>query len=386
MSKEIFLGNIKGSKGDKGEKGDIGETGIQGLKGDKGDTGEQGPKGDKGDVGEQGQKGDKGDTGEQGPKGDKGDVGETGTQGERGLKGDKGDTGEQGPIGGGSGVSLTIAPFNAMSKSKDVADIVLLGDLTDVATINQAMESLSIGGEIRFLEGTIACHSTIHLQNDITIAGQGGGTIFEKQFSGVLFSINEKKDVEIKNFKIDGNLTSGYAVQFITAKDCKLENIKIFNEEYGIDISASESISISKSKVTVSTYSINLTNSSYINLDNCELASSNKSAINLGTGMACKNCFFANSTITSGSNNAIYFRQLHYSKMVNCYIESTDGALAGSFLQCTYNIISGNTFKSTSTSNKISLITGNNNLCIGNTGGISSTEGNSSLVVNNLTS
>lgn len=354
MAREYFLGNIKGPKGDKGD------IGPQGIKGDTGAVGAQGPKGDKGDAFKYE------------------DFTTAQLETLKGAKGDKGDTGTRGPIGGGCGTTLTIAPFNAMAKSREVADIVLTGDSTDSEVINTTINGLSLGGEIRFLEGTINCYATINLQNNITISGQGGATVFKKQFDGTLFAISGKENVIYKDFNIDADLHTGYAIQLFETADSQATNINIFNNIDGIEINACESISFFRCKIKTNLSCVNLSNSNFIQIDSCCCISATKSAIIIS---ACNKCLFNNLTIISSINNAFIAQQIHYSRITNCYIESS-GMLAGSLIQSTYNIVSNNTLKSSN--NRISLMSGNNNLGVGNSGNITSSEGSTTIVANNL--
>lgn len=276
--------------------------------------------------------------------------------------------------------SVIIAPHDANETSKAGADIILNGDETDTERINATIATLINGGEIRILEGTIKCTSTIILHSNITLSGQGCGTIFEKYFEDTLFVVSENENVLLRDFKVNSNACDGYIMSFSMANDCQVANVFVLNATDGIEIKTSGSVSIFNSKISTSLYCLNLSGSNYIRIESCYCSSTTKTAINVDT---CDKCTFTATVIIGNANNAVLLRQLNNSKIINCHIESVSGMLAGSLIQSAYNIVANNILRSSN--NRISLISGNNNVCIGNSGNIASSEGSTTIVANNLT-
>lgn len=276
--------------------------------------------------------------------------------------------------------SVIIAPHDATETSKAGADIILNGDETDSERINAAIATLINGGEIRILEGTIKCTSTIILHSNITLSGQGGGTIFEKYFEDTLFVVSENENVLLRDFKVNSNACDGYSMSFSMANDCQVANIFVLNATDGIEIKTSGSVSIFNSKISTVSYCLNLSGKNYVRIEGCYCISTTRTAINVD---ACDKCTFTTTVIIGNANNAILLRQLNHSKITNCHIESVSGMLAGSLIQSTYNIVANNILRSSN--NRIALISGNNNVCVGNSGNIASSEGSTTIVANNLT-
>jgi len=74
-----------------------------------------------------------------------------------------------------NGGAILIAPSNSLQKSR--ANYILDGT-TDTAVINGIISSLTNGGKLFFLDGTINLHAPINMMSNIVLEGSGTATVF----------------------------------------------------------------------------------------------------------------------------------------------------------------------------------------------------------------
>ena len=165
------------------------------------------------------------------------------------------------PAPGGAGIPPKVPAtlIVAASDSKDTSRADYVCDGTDdQEEINQAISDLpASGGRVVLLEGTYTISGTINVSNNVTLEGQGGGSLIK--FSGD-FHIGLCSYCKICNLKIDcQNLSSNaihqgssdfnsiisdliilnstdYAISIFGSKN-KVSNVTVYNCKNGINLS-----------------------------------------------------------------------------------------------------------------------------------------------------
>ncbi len=112
--------------------------------------------------------------------------------------------------------TLVIAAVDSSTKGKAGADYVCDGT-ADQAVINEAIEELEFsGGMILLLEGTYVINDAIRMMSNITLAGQGHGTVIKLMDAfpagvDIIMITNffsTIKDITIRDLTLDGNRAS----------------------------------------------------------------------------------------------------------------------------------------------------------------------------------
>lgn len=122
---------------------------------------------------------------------------------------------------------ITVAASNAPAWVRAIANYVCDGTDDDVQ-INAAINATGTG-RVYLSSGTFTIGSTITLQNNIKLEGQGFNTIItcKNSFTDHMLTVSGKTGVSLSNFKIDGNKTN----QTFTTFDAK-SLIYVYNSSF----------------------------------------------------------------------------------------------------------------------------------------------------------
>lgn len=274
--------------------------------------------------------------------------------------------------------TLVVAASNSSVAGKSSADYVCDG-VSDNVEINAAITALGVtGGKVVLLEGLFAIATAILLASNVSLEGQGNGTVLRiPNATNTTFNVIQNSDtingntsITVSNLKIDGNKASNTA-----------------GTQHGISLTKVTYSTIQN--VTAQTMrgtSIVLTSSSYntIAVNTCRLNGSNgitlqtTSNTNTVTGNICQgnsnngidlSPSSSNNTITGNAcqgnaNSGIYLNTASYNTITG---NTCQGTGVGIYLSASNNnTITGNTCQGNAF-NAIDLSSSSNNTIIGNT-------------------
>lgn len=259
----------------------------------------------------------------------------------------------------GKSSTLIVAASNSSAAGKASADYVCAGT-NDHTTINSAITALGVnGGKVVLLEGLFAIAASILLTNNVTIEGQGNGTLLQvPNANNTSFGVFQNADatngnsgLTIANLRVDGNkanntannqagviLTkvSGSYVQNVTASNCRAQGISLSGST-GNRIAGNTCQSNTQSGISLSASSDNtvMNNVSMLN-GSVGIFGFSVSNNNTITGNIFKSNVQVGISITSGKGNTISGNTV----MGN---GSSGISLSGASPLCDNNTITGNT-------------------------------------------
>jgi hypothetical protein len=201
--------------------------------------------------------------------------------------------------------NFVVAASDASTRSKAGADYVCSGT-SDQEIINAAIDLLENGGTVMLTEGTFICDNSVELINNISLTGQGAGTIFNYSgsVSDVIIITNKDKTggnygISIKNFAITN------------CSNC-----------YGIYLQNISNIIISEVFSTYNKYGMDVRNVTNLQIINCTNNYNTVTGINVDDGTNCKInlCYVEHNT-----HAGIVTYSMNNSQITNCNVNYNGG-------------------------------------------------------------
>lgn len=278
--------------------------------------------------------------------------------------------------------TLVVAASNSFAAGKAAADYVCTG-VNDHTTINSAITALgATGGKVVLLEGQFAIAASINLPSNVSLEGQGSGTVMQiPNANNTTFNVIQNSDsvngntgLGIYNLKIDGNKASNTAgtqqgIFLSKVTYSTIQNVTVVNmRNNGISLSGS-------------------TNSSFNNMIRGNTVQGN------GTNGIVLNPSFnisiTENTVQGNSSNGISLVSGSNNNMVSGNIVQDNAQIGIQVQSSNYNVVLGNTIRGISTSFEgIGLSSASNNTINGNTiqgasSGFYSSSSNNNVIAGN---
>lgn len=150
------------------------------------------------------------------------------------------------PAAGGAGArtaTVIVAAPDSKQSSKDGADFVVpTGAQNAQDVINQAIAALpAVGGTVILMEGTYVVNGTINIPSNVTLKGQGAGTVIfaapDLGYFGIIQNAdttNGNTNIALEDFRIDGNkanqtVDSQYGIALYKVTDSRIARLWVTN-------------------------------------------------------------------------------------------------------------------------------------------------------------